>query len=586
MEWAKTMRTSRRALALGIAVLCLLALGGVKVLEVVRRGSAAMPAGRAPDIAPRQSPGGFEALLSGMIVAGNVPELDIPDFTKFRESLTAFYGPAGYGLAWVKEGRATLQAQAAIEVLQHAEDKGLNAEDYDGPRWAERLRILRRSDPAPSAAELAGFDLALTVAMMRYVSDVHLGRVNPRIFHSGFDIGPAKLDLAPFLRQRIVNARDVKAALATAEPPFPSYRLAREALATYLRLAREDSGEQLPVPAEPVRRGDVYPGVERLTQLLRLVGDLPADAVVPSGGMVYGSALEEAVKRFQKRHGLDTDGRLGRATVEQLNTPLQRRVRQLQLALERWRWVPHEFSHPPVIVNIPEFQLRAWDEADRVALSMKVIVGESYRNETPVFAKDMTYITFRPYWNVPLSIQQRELVPKILKDRDYLAKNGYEVIDNRGAVSSTGGVSDEILEDLRRGSALVRQMPGPLNALGLVVFMFPNEFDVYLHGTPAPELFSRSRRDFSHGCIRVEYPEKLAVWALHDEPGWDESRILSAMHGSETINVNLHHPIPVLVVYTTAMVAEDGTVKFLQDIYGHDAAMEQVLAKGSPYPGQ
>jgi murein L,D-transpeptidase YcbB/YkuD len=272
--------------------------------------------------------------------------------------------------------------------------------------------------------------------------------------------------------------------------------------------------------------------------------------------------------------------------LEQLNTPLQRRVRQLQLALERWRWVPHEFSHPPIIVNIPEFQLRAWDEADAVALSMKVIVGEAYRNETPVFAKDMRYVIFRPYWNVPLSIQRRELVPKILKDRDYLAKNDYEVTDNQGTVVSTGTVSDETLENLRRGVDLVRQRPGPLNALGLVVFMFPNEFDVYLHGTPAPELFSRSRRDFSHGCIRVEYPEKLAVWALHEQRGWNEARIESAMQGSETIQVNLDHPIPVLVIYTTAIVAGDGTVKFLQDIYGHDAAMEQVLAKGYPYPGQ
>jgi murein L,D-transpeptidase YcbB/YkuD len=213
-------------------------------------------------------------------------------------------------------------------------------------------------------------------------------------------------------------------------------------------------------------------------------------------------------------------------------------------------------------------------------------VGEAFRNETPVFAKDMKYITFRPYWNVPLSIQRRELVPKILKDRDYLAKNGYEVTDNRGGVVSTGTVSDETLEGLRRGLGLVRQTPGPLNSLGLVVFMFPNEFDVYLHGTPAPELFSRSRRDFSHGCIRVEYPEKLAVWALHEEPGWDESHILSAMRGSETIHVNLNHPIPVLVFYTTAVIAEDGMVKFLQDIYGHDAAMERVLTKGYPYAGQ
>jgi murein L,D-transpeptidase YcbB/YkuD len=521
-----------------------------------------------------------------MIQAGNVPDLRWPDFSKLRGDLTNFYGPSGYGLAWVKEGRATLQAHAAIEALQRAEGRGLNAEDYDGPKWAQRLQMLQRSDPPPSASDLAGFDLALTVAMMRYVSDVHLGRVNPRYFHSGFNIGPAKYDLAQFLRQRMVDAQDVNAVLATAEPPFPSYGLAREALATYLRLAREDSGEALPIPAASVRPGSIYPGVGRLTKLLRLVGDLPAEAVVPADETVYSSALEEAVKRFQSRHGLDADGRLGRATVEQVNTPLQRRVRQLQLALERWRWVPHEFSHPPIIVNIPEFELRAWDEADNVALSMKVIVGEAYRNETPVFAKDMRYVIFRPYWNVPFSIQRRELVPKIVKDRDYLAKNGYEVTDNRGAVVSTGAVSDETLEGLRRGVGLVRQKPGSLNSLGPVVFMFPNEFDVYLHGTPAPELFSRSRRDFSHGCIRVEYPEKLAAWVLHEQPGWNESRILSAMQGSETIQVNLDHPIPVLVLYTTAVVAGDGAVKFLPDIYGHDAAMEQALAKGYPYPGQ
>jgi murein L,D-transpeptidase YcbB/YkuD len=415
---------------------------------------------------------------------------------------------------------------------------------------------------------------------------VHLGRVNPRDLHSGFNIGPAKYDLAQFLRQRVVDAQDVSAVLATTEPPFQGYRLELEALATYRRLAREDSGEQLPVPAARVRRGGEYQGVQRLTELLRLLGDLPPDAVVPTDETVYSGALEEAVKRFQSRHGLDTDGRLGRATLEQLNTPLQRRVRQLQLSLERWRWVPHEFSHPPIVVNIPEFELRAWDEADRVGLSMKVIVGEAFRHETPVFAKDMKYLVFWPYWNVPLSIQRRELVPKIIEDRDYLAKNGYEVTDNRGAVVSTGTVSDEVLESLRRGPGLVRQRPGPLNSLGPVVFMFPNEFDVYLHGTPAKELFSRSRRDFSHGCIRVEYPEKLAVWALHEEPGWDERRVLSAMKGSVTIQVNLGHPIPVLVFYTTAVVTGDGTVKFLQDIYGHDAAMERVLAKGYPYAGQ
>ena len=183
-----------------------------------------------------------------------------------------------------------------------------------------------------------------------------------------------------------------------------------------------------------------------------------------------------------------------------------------------------------------------------VALAMKVVVGKAFRSETPVFAKDMRYIIFRPYWNVPPSIQRRELVPQIRKNRDYLVKNAYEVTDSRGEVVSEGEVSDEILEGLRRGGLSVRQRPGPKNSLGLVKFMFPNEFDVYLHSTPATELFSRSRRDFSHGCIRVEDPERLAVWALDEKPSWTEDRIRAAMQGTDTIQVNLDNPIPVLVL--------------------------------------
>ena len=248
---------------------------------------------------------------------------------------------------------------------------------------------------------------------MRFISDLHIGRINPQTLHSGFNIGPAKYDLAHFILHRVVNAEDVNSAVDAAEPPFPSYRLARRMLATYIRLAREDSGEQLPVPAAAVRRGEEYPGVARLAELLRRVGDLPPDAEVPGGETVYTGVLEEAVKRFQQRHGLEPDGRLGKATLEQLNTPLSRRVQQLRLTLERWRWIPHEFSHPPVIVNIPEFQLRALDAAGNVALTMRVVVGKAYRNQTPVFANEMKYVIFRPYWNVPTSIQRRELVPQV-----------------------------------------------------------------------------------------------------------------------------------------------------------------------------
>jgi murein L,D-transpeptidase YcbB/YkuD len=251
--------------------------------------------------------------------------------------------------------------------------------------------------------------------------------------------------------------------------------------------------------------------------------------------------MVEAVKRFQARHGLDADGRLGKATFQQLNTPLSRRVEQLRLTLERWRWVPHSFPRPPIVVNIPEFVLRAVNDSYQTELAMKVVVGKAYGHQTPVFAAEMNEAVFRPYWNVPLTIQRAELVPKIARDAGYLAKNHFEVVTPRGAVVSNGVVDQTMLEQLRKGKLQMRQVPGPENSLGLVAFRFPNEYDVYLHGTPATELFSKSRRDFSHGCIRAEKPQALAEWVLRNQPGCTTKRIADAMQGNKN-GVRETHP--------------------------------------------
>ena len=229
------------------------------------------------------------------------------------------------------------------------------------------------------------------------------------------------------------------------------------------------------------------------------------------------ASLVDAVKRFQVRHGLDPDGRLGTGTLTELNTPLTDRIRQLQLTLERWRWVPHNFSRPPIVVNIPEFELRALDASYRTEIEMKVVVGKAYHHQTPVFAANMKQVIFRPYWNVPVSIQRAELVPKLDRDSSYLMKNRYEVVTPQGKVVTNGIVDAPTLAQLRSGNLRIRQTPGPENALGLVAFMFPNEYDVYLHGTPAMELFAKSRRDFSHGCIRAEKPQELAAWVLRNQ---------------------------------------------------------------------
>ena len=256
----------------------------------------------------------------------------------------------------------------------------------------------------------------------------------------------------------------------------------------------------------------------------------------------------------------------------------------MQLTLERWRWLPDEYQKAPIVVNIPEFSLRTYDKDSNIGVTMKVVVGQAYDHGTPVFSDTMQYVVFRPYWEVPYSITRDEMIPHIVRDADYLAKKGFEIVDSRQNVVSAGTVTDELLRQLRAGKLFIRLTPGPKNDLGLVKFVFPNSYSVYMHDTPATKLFAKSRRDFSHGCIRLERAADLAAWVLRDNPGWTPERIRAAMNDSTTLRVDLAQPIPVLIVYTTVIVLDDGLVRFYDDIYGLDAALETVLAKGYPYP--
>jgi len=530
------------------------------------------------------SPEGQAALLAA-IEAGNLPELRWPDFSDYSKLVKEFYGAYGNSLPWVRGMEPTAQAQQAITLLMNAGQKGLSAEDYDALRWGDRLAKLKVGAPQSSEADAVRFDLALTVCVMRYVSDLHIGRVNPKHFEFDLDVQAKKYDLPEFLKQNVVDVSDVAVALAQVEPQYPGYRRTIQALNVYLGLAGKDDGEHLPAITKAIAPGDAYPGVPRLIRLLTLVGDLPAGATVAADGNVYQGALVDAVKNFQRRHGRDPDGRIDARTLADLNMPLNSRVRQMQLTLERWRWLPLEYGKSPIVANIPEFRLRAYDENFKIALSMNVVVGKAFDHNTPVFSNTMQYVVFRPYWSVPYSIARSEFLPRIVKDPDYLTKKGFEVVNSRQDVVGSGTVTGDELEQLRAGKLFVRQKPGPKNSLGLVKFIFPNNYNIYMHDTPEQEFFSKSRRDFSHGCIRLERPADVAVWVLRDNPGWDMDHVRAAMNGTATQQVNLAHPIPVLILYATVIVTEDGQVHFYDDIYGHDAALEKVLAKGYPYPG-
>ncbi|HEY1470703.1 MAG TPA: L,D-transpeptidase family protein [Candidatus Acidoferrum sp.] len=515
--------------------------------------------------------------LRAIVDSGRLADLQWPDFSDYDKWVKEFYDSGNYGLAWTRGGKPTAQARELIAILDDSAEKGLESKDYDGGRWDGRIKLLDGAT-APDESALVKVDVALTVSAMRYISDLHLGLVDPRTLHRDFDPVVHKYDLAEFLREGVMPASNVKEALQEVEPPFPGYRRTLGALHKYLQLAKDEVPDPLPAVKKPIDAGQDYQALGKLAARLKFLGDLPATANLPQDSQTYQGEVVEAVKRFQKRHGLETDGRLGQQTIDELNRPLSFRVRQLQLTLERWRWLPHDFSQPPVVVNIPEFLLRAYDKDANPMLMMPVVVGKAMRTQTPVMEEDMKYVVFWPYWNVPPSILRNEMVPKIAKDPEYLQKNNYEVVTYSGQLVTDGVVSEDVLAQLRAGKLMVRQKPGPKNALGLIKFIFPNSNNVYLHSTPSQSLFAKSRRDFSHGCIRVENPAALAEWVLRNNSGWTRDRIDAAFKAQKEQQVNLTNTIPVLIVYGTAVVPESDTPEFFQDIYGFDAKLEKLIA--------
>jgi L,D-transpeptidase YcbB len=581
------MKQSRfpKALALILALVALALLYGHNIASTVHARAQSQTAANSA-APPQQLSAEGQAALRAAIDSGNLPQLRWPDFSDYTKLAKEFYDSYGNALPWVREMRPTPQAQQVIALLQQADQKGLSAEDYDGTRWGERLAKLKPATPQPAESDAVQFDVALTICVMRYVSDLHIGKVNPKHFDFGLDVDAKKYDLPQFLKTDVVAAPDVAGALVQVEPPYPGYQRTVRALQTYLQFVKEYEGAPLPATGKTIAPGDTYDGVPQLTRLLKLVGDLPPDATVQADASVYQGPLVDAVKHFQSRFGRTADGKITAQTLADLNVPLSTRVRQMQLILERWRWIPVGLHDAPIVANIPEFRLRAYDENYKVALTMNVVVGKAYDHNTPVFQDKMQYVIFRPYWSVPYSIARAEFLPKIERDPDYLEKKGFAVVDNRQEVVASGAVSSDVLQQLRSGKLFIRQNPGPKNSLGLVKFIFPNSYNIYMHDTPEQEFFARTRRDFSHGCIRLERPADLAVWVLRDNPGdWNLERVRAAMNGSTTQQINLTHPIPILIVYGTVIVTEDGTVHFYDDIYGHDAELEKVLDKGYPYPG-
>ncbi|HEY8708458.1 MAG TPA: L,D-transpeptidase family protein [Burkholderiaceae bacterium] len=474
-------------------------------------------------------------------------------------------------------GRPNASAHDALRLLADAGADGLAAREYRAVELAEQAAALA-AVPDAAASPQPAFERELDAAMRRYLHDLHLGRIDPRAL--GFRVarpGAAAPDFAALLQAAAAAGR-LPQLVAELRPQLGQYAKLREALARYRVLAADSSLGHLPVVA-PTKRSEIYCGDVALHRLLRALGDLPADAAPPID--CNDATLVDGLRRFQTRHGLAADGAIGRATLAALNVPLAHRVQQLELALERLRWLPDLGARPFVAINIPMFRLWAWDPAAPAdaSISMGVVVGRALNTQTPVLSEDMRYLIFRPYWNLPRSIVRNEVLPALARDPDYLQRNDMEIVRGGGDDAQVVAASNENLALLRQGGLRLRQRPGPKNSLGLVKFIFPNDVNVYLHDTPAAQLFGRARRDFSHGCVRVEEPVALAHWVLKDQPGWTRERIEAAMAGTSSLRVDLTRPLPVILFYMTAMVMPaDQALHFADDIYGHDTRLARALA--------
>jgi L,D-transpeptidase YcbB len=532
---------------------------------------------------PRDTTG---ASLRTLVQSARHPDLRWPDFPEFRSELERLYERSAWRPLWLRDARPTEAATHMIARLAAADTLGLEPADYD-VEWLDRAaRALGAMHRVPAPDELTRFDLGLSVAVVRFVSALHRGRVSPRVVRAELFIPRASLALEMAV-DSLREARHQGSILERVQPRLHHYHLLKNGLARYRALARDTS--LLPLPALPrlVKPGMLLHAASRLRHLLEATGDLDRPAAVPAAkDTKYSADLVAGVRRFQIRHGFEPDGGIGPATAARLNRPFAQRVRQIELALERYRWLPVSFSEPPIIVNIPAFRLHAFrgsTEREDDMLAMDVVVGDAFDTHTPVFAADMRYLIFRPYWEVPVSIMAAELRPKALSDPEFLSREGMVLVrggsDPEPVLAATIENLERIGKDVR-----VRQLPGPRNALGMVKFILPNAHDVYLHDTAAKGLFARSRRDFSHGCIRLSDPVALAAHVLRDQPGWTVERIRAAMDGADNSRVTLSRPVPVCIVYTTAITRENGDVHFYSDIYDLDAKLDELLDQGYPYP--
>jgi murein L,D-transpeptidase YcbB/YkuD len=489
--------------------------------------------------------------------------------TRLWSMTRTFYKDRAYEPAWIDGRRPRGQMDDFIGALQKADREGLDPELYSTSALAERRKEAGRGFLTAKGfdeAEAVRLDVWLTYLYLHYASDLANGLADLAHADPDWQIRDDPFDPVRTLADALERDR-VAQSLEDLLPVTAEYGALRDALARYREIERQGGWHALPrnLRLDPGQRSAAVPA---LAKRLATTGDYAG--TVDDHASVYDNRLQEAVRRFQRRQGLEANAKVRPALVSQLNVPVAARIKEIELSLERWRWLPRDLGSKYILVNIPEYRLEVWDHG-RVPLAMNVVVGKT-DTPTPIFSDRMTYLVFAPYWNMPADIVEQETLPSVMSDPGFLERANIEVLDKEGKVIPA---SDVNLED--PSAYRFRQRPGTANSLGLVKFMFPNQYNVYLHDTPADSLFARATRSFSHGCVRLENPEALAAYVLSDQPSWSADRIQEAMHAEEETTVKLKEPVPVYLGYWTARVSPDGVMQFRDDVYGVDARQTSVL---------
>lgn len=462
--------------------------------------------------------------------------------------------------AWFAGGYPTPLAQQAVSILKKAGNDGLQPDKY-------LINVLGRTvqNPAPIIDPVHETTLAsaFSKAILQYLTDLRFGSADG--VPDGFKPSGDKNFSTRQILQNAISQYNLQTAVDAVRPNVSLYTDLSLALLRYKELANTPIWDKrLP----PVKKGIAYEGMPQVIERLSALGDLPKR---PAGTAYTPKELSQGISQFQERHGLSSTGSVDNNTIKQLSIDPAHRARQIELSMERLRWIPRSDSDRLIIVNIPEFKLYAFDAGAKKRTpvhEMNIIVGRAYETQTPLFTETMRLIEFSPFWNVPPSIQGAETVPKIKRNPAWFKQQGFEFVTPDGTVIPN--LNKENLAAAENGYLRIRQKPGPQNPLGDIKFIFPNQENIYLHHTSTERLFSKKRRDFSHGCVRVEEPVVLAKFVLKDDPAWTENKIISAMDEGVSSTIKIKKPFPVALTYATAIVKDNGLVYFFEDIYKLD----------------